>query len=288
MEEHITDSARLFSVEGLVAVVTGGGTGIGLMIATALENNGAVVYIVGRRMEVLEAAIKSHSRRRNMIPIQGDVTDRDSLRAIADSVKARHGYINLLVNNAGVMVSRQPKLPKPGEASITEYQELLWNYETDETFAKTFQVNVASVWFCTVAFLELLHKGNERSVASGITSQVITISSLAALRKDSDLFSLSYGLSKAAVTHLGKTMAHYFKDWQIRSNIICPGIFPSEMSASVADEERLKSTIPLQRVGGIDDMGGLVLYLASKAGSYIDGGVHLIDGGRLLLMPSVF
>ncbi|KAI0930778.1 hypothetical protein AcV7_004870 [Taiwanofungus camphoratus] len=284
--ESLTDSAKLFSVEGLVAVVTGGATGIGLMIATALENSGAIVYIVSRRLQALEAAVSTSSRYGNMIALQGDVTDRESLLSVVETIKARHGYINLLVNNAGVLLNVQPKLPGPKETDIKTYQEILWNVDSVEDWAKTFNVNVTAVYYCTVAFMELLHAGNERSKPNGITSQVITISSLASFRKDSAIFNLPYSLSKVAVTHLGKMLSHYFKDWQIRSNVIAPGLFPSEMTDGMVAPSTFLQTIPLQRMGGIDDIGGLVLFLASKAGAYIDGAVHLLDGGRLLSLPS--
>lgn len=126
-----------------------------------------------------------------------------------------------------MLLGAQPKLPSPKDVDIKAYQELLWNAENLDTFGQSFKVNVAGVWFTTVAFLELLHLGNEHSKPKGTTSQVITISSLASFRKDSNVFSLSYTLSKAAVTHLGKMIAHYLKDWQIRSNVIAPGLFPS-------------------------------------------------------------
>ncbi|KZT69567.1 NAD(P)-binding protein [Daedalea quercina L-15889] len=289
----LSDTTQLFGVKGLVAVVTGGATGIGLMIATALENNGATVYIVGRRAEALDKAVKEQSHG-NMIALQGDVSSKESLKAMVDVVKARSGRVNLLVNNAGVSYAVQPRLPTPSEANgdITQLQELLWDTETPETFRKTIDVNVAAVWFCTVAFLELLHEGNKRTLAAGgtgVSSQVLTVSSIAGFRKDSAVLSLSYTVSKAAATHLGKMMAHYLKDWRIRSNVVCPGLFPSEMVDLMVDDEGLKAmqeTIPMKRPGTADDMAGLVLFLASKAGAYIDGGVHIIDGGRLIGMPS--
>ncbi|CCM03722.1 uncharacterized protein FIBRA_05868 [Fibroporia radiculosa] len=159
-----------------------------------------------------------------MIPFQTDVTDRDSLRSLAAEVKSRHGHVNLLVNNAGVMLGHQPQLPKPADTSIAAYQELLWNTEDFDSFGTSFRVNVSGVWFCTVAFLELLHAGNKSEWArtNGVTSQVLTISSLASLRRDSGVFSLSYSLSKAATTHLSKVVAHYLKDWKIL--VSCPDV----------------------------------------------------------------
>ena len=132
------------------------------MIATALESNGAIVYIVGRRKEALERVAEERAVRTsplfiavvaadrpqkhgNIIAIQGDISSKESLKAVTDTIKQRHGYINLLVNNAGVLLGQQPKLPTPAEVGgdITRLQALLWETETAETFRATFDVNVA-------------------------------------------------------------------------------------------------------------------------------------------------
>ncbi|KAI0762014.1 NAD-P-binding protein [Trametes elegans] len=284
----LSSTQSLFNVEGLVAVVTGGGTGIGLMIAKALEHNGAVVYIVSRRLHVLEAAAREHNRRGNLIPLQGDVTSRESMQAVADAVRQRHGLVNLLVNNAGMAKSFLPKLPGPGEVDVKKYQELLWNAGSPREFSGAFDVNVTSAWYCAVAFLDLLDAANKRGNLPGVTSQIITVSSGGGFRKDDKVFSVPYTLSKSAATHLGKMLAHFLKDWQIRSNIIAPGIFPSEMTDGVISDQHIAAGVPLHRAGTIDDMGGLILYLASRAGAYVNGTVQLIDGGRLLLFPSSY
>ncbi|PIL35180.1 hypothetical protein GSI_02970 [Ganoderma sinense ZZ0214-1] len=284
----LSDLQSLFSVEGLVAVVTGGGTGIGLMIAKALEHNGAIVYIVSRRLDVLEAAASEHNRRGNLIPLQGDVTDRESMQAVAETIRERHGYINLLVNNAGLAKNFLPKLPGPGEVDIKKYQEMLWNAGTPQDFSDAFDVNVSAVWYNAVCFLDLLDAGNKRNNTPGVSSQILTVASGGAFRKDDKVFSVSYTLSKSAATHLGKMLAHFLKDWQIRSNVIAPGIFPSEMVDGLISDEYVKASVPLHRAGTIDDMGGLVLFLSSRAGAYLNGTVQLIDGGRLLLYPSSY
>lgn len=289
--QEISTLSTLFGVEGLVAVVTGGATGIGLMIATALETNGAIVYIVSRNKENLDKAVKERSRRGNLIAIQADVTNRDALKGVVDTIKAKHGYIDLLVNNAGVMRNEIPQpIPKPATAGddITKLQDVLWNSGTPEDWADTFNVNVTAVYYATVAFLELLHEGNKRG-NRGAWSQVITISSLASFRKDDQVMSMSYTLSKVAVTHLGKTLAHVLKDWKIRSNIINPGLFPSDMTKPMGlSDEQVRRIVPMERWGGVDDIGGLVLFLASKAGAYVDGVAHIIDGARLTLFPSTY
>jgi len=290
-QTEISPLPTLFGVEGLIAVVTGGATGIGLMIATALETNGAIVYIVSRNKANLDKAVQERSRRGNLIAIQADVTDRDAVKGVVDRIKAKHGYIDLLVNNAGVMRNNIPQpIPKPATAGddITKLQDALWNAGTPEDWADTFKVNVTAVYYTTVAFLELLHEGNKRGNRDA-WSQVITISSLIAFRKDEQVQSMSYTLSKAAVTHLGKTFAHFFKDWKIRSNIIAPGLFPSDMTEPMnISDEQIKRLIPMQRWGGVDDIGGLVLFLASKAGAYVDGVTHILDGARLALFPSTY
>ncbi|KAI0754592.1 NAD-P-binding protein [Daedaleopsis nitida] len=284
----LSDAQSLFSVDGLVAVVTGGGTGIGLMIAKALEANGAVVYIVSRRLDVLQAAADEHNRRGNLIALQGDVTCRESMRAVAETVRTRHGYINLLVNNAGLAKNFLPKLPGPGEVDMKKYQELLWNAGSPQEFTSAFDVNVSAVWYTALAFLDLLDAGNKRGNTPGVTSQILTVASGGAFRKDDKVFSVPYTLSKSAATHLGKMLAHFLKDWQIRSNVIAPGIFPSEMVDGLISDEYVRAGVPLHRAGTVDDMGGLILFLSSRAGAYVNGTVQLIDGGRLLLYPSSY
>ncbi|KAH9932700.1 NAD-P-binding protein [Epithele typhae] len=283
----LSEIPSLFGVEGLVAVVTGGGTGIGLMIAKALEHNGATVYIVGRRLDVLERAAREHSRHGQLIPVRGDVTDRESMAAVAAAVRERHGFANVLVNNAGLATNFLPKLPGPGEADMKTYQALLWDAGTPAEFGAAFDVNVNAVWYASVAFLDLLDAGNRRG-GGGATSQIITVASGGGFRKDDKVFSVPYTLSKSAATHLGKMLAHFLKDWQIRSNVIAPGIFPSEMVDGLISDEYVRAGVPLHRAGTIDDMGGLVLFLTSRAGSYLNGTVQLIDGGRLLLYPSSY
>ncbi|EPQ54337.1 NAD P-binding protein [Gloeophyllum trabeum ATCC 11539] len=262
--------------------------GIGRMIATALENNGATVYIVGRRLEVLETAAKESNKFGKLIPLQGDVTSKDSLLSLVETLGSRHGYINLLVNNSGVMFAPQSRHSLEPVKDIKELQARLWDYSTPEQFAKTFEVNCTAVYFTTVAFLELLDAGNHKGGIHGVTSQVITVSSIAGMRRDSQMFSAAYSMSKAAVTHLGKLLANILKDQKIRSNIIAPGLYPSEMTAEMWSEELVQKGVPLQRGGEIQDMGGLALFLASRAGAYVNGTLHISDGGRLGLFSSTY
>ncbi|KAI0699208.1 NAD-P-binding protein [Cytidiella melzeri] len=282
----------LFNVKGLVAVVTGGGTGIGLMIAAALENNGAIVYIVSRRLDILQKAANKHNKHGNLIPISCDIMNQASVRDLVATIKARHGYINLLINNAGVAHNILPRLPDPQTASIGTLQEALLQAGTQAEFECTLNFNVTAQFYCAVQFLELLDAGNKRRRANddgAPTSQIITVASGAAFRADEKAFSVSYTLSKVAGVHLGKMLAHFLKSWDIRSNVFAPGFFPSEMTNALGlTDEQLRRVSPLQRAGTEDDIRGMILYMASKAGAYVNGSVQLVDGGRQLMFPSTY
>ncbi|KAK0222124.1 hypothetical protein IW262DRAFT_1270789 [Armillaria fumosa] len=309
---------NLFQVDGMVVVITGAGTGIGLMMAATLENNGAIVYITGRRKDVLEKAAKEHNRFGNLIPLAGDVTDRESLLSMVEVVKARHGYIDLLVNNAGIAKNlyshplpspsgspaHNPLSPPgspvspPGPPSIKSFQSALWNTGSPDDFAAVFATNTTAVYYTTVAFLDLLHQGNLRQQAADFSpfshcqppyhsSQVISISSSGSFRIDPKILSMSYTLSKSACTHLGKVMANLLAPWGIRSNVLAPGVFPSEMTTSPVtdtgyrlDPSVLCNDVPLKRAGSEEDMAGAILFLGSRAGAYMNGSVFLADGGR--------
>ncbi|KAF4617487.1 hypothetical protein D9613_005739 [Agrocybe pediades] len=314
-------SPNLFDVEGLVAVVTGGGTGIGLIMAKALENNGATVYIIGRRIDVLQKAARENNNFDRIIPIEGDITNRDSLLSIVETIRTRHGYIDLLVNNAGIArnlyphplpsptdeinVTRPPSPPAspsargPAVPSIKAFQSALWDCGSPEDFAETFLTNVTAVYYTTVAFLDLLYQGNIRRrrladlpSSDGVsrpphhTSQVLSVSSSGSFRIDSKVLSPSYTLSKSACTHLGKLLANLLAPWGIRSNVLAPGVWPSEMTTSSSvnvklNPNALADSVPLRRVGTEEDMAGTILFLASQAGAYVNGAVWLVDGGRV-------
>lgn len=218
--------------------------------------------------------------------MEGDITSKESLLSIVEVVKARHGYIDLLINNAGVARNfYQHPLPTPATSSsldppsppsspmpnyeksapsIKAFQKALWDIGTMEEWEESFRTNSIAVYYTTVAFLELLHRGNARKLrlergpspaisrsnsgtdtpsdsipASGIatgesfggrpyhSSQVISVSSSGGFRTDHKVLSPSYTLSKAACTHLGKLMANLLASWGIRSNVLAPGVWPT-------------------------------------------------------------
>ncbi|KAI1814895.1 short chain dehydrogenase [Poronia punctata] len=286
----------LFNVKGLVAVVTGGGTGIGLMITKALVANGAAkVYILGRRPEKLhEAALAVNAE--VVVPVACDVTSVDALKAAAEFVKADAGFLNLLVCNSGIGGPYGSR-PTP-ETTLDEFVSANLAAPIEE-YSQTFAVNVSAVWYTVMTFLKLLDAGNTRANMEQ-KSQVIAISSIGGFNKINtggsacevplSVCRFPDGQSKAACTHLIKQLSVTLPQWDIRANLICPGLYPSEMSAPILERAGpiKKNQVPLERVGDVQDMSGAILYLASRAGAYCNGTVVVTDGGRLTTFPSTF
>lgn len=295
MSDGTGNPTELFSVKGMVALITGGGTGIGLMMAQALANAGAAkVYIAGRRLEVLESAAKTINKPGVVVPLTCDVTSQDSLTSLVSEVEKRSGYLNLLVCNSGI---GGPQVPYPSaETSLQEFREKTLAIPMAE-YDKTFSVNVTAVWYTAMAFLELLDKGNKKGNLNW-PGQVLVTSSIAGFNKKAP-GGWAYGQSKAAATHSAKQLAGVLPKWGIRANALAPGLFPSEMSAPIVEAmggslsggdviPLEKSVVPLGRMGDAQDMMGTVLYIVSRAGAYLNGNVTVLDGGRLGTFPSTY
>jgi NAD(P)-dependent dehydrogenase (short-subunit alcohol dehydrogenase family) len=178
------DVNNLFSMKGHVAVVTGGGTGIGLMASQALAANGTKVYITGRRKEVLDNAVKSHhpdDRGGQIIALSPcDVTKKEDLQNLVEELQQKEKYINLLVCNAGVA---GPKAT-PDQDDASDLKSRLWENESVEEWNSTYSTDVTSVYFTTVAFLPLLQAGIEpHGPLRRFGASVITISSMSGLMR---------------------------------------------------------------------------------------------------------
>ena len=212
------DAGNLFRVNGLVAVITGGGSGIGLMMTKALSVNGAhKIYIIGRRKEVLEAAAKE-TPHGNIIPIVGDATSKDSLQSIATQIEKEVGYVNVLIANSGIGGPQHGSLTS--KTSLEDFQSTLWQQPFEE-HTNTFAVNVTAVFFSTIAFLKLLDAGNKKGNVEQ-KSQVIATSSIAGFNRNVP-GGYVYGQSKAGTTLLMKQLATQLVPYGIRCNIISPG-----------------------------------------------------------------
>jgi diacylglycerol diphosphate phosphatase/phosphatidate phosphatase len=203
------------------------------MITKALAANGAnKIYIVGRRKEVLEEAAQN-TNPDVVVPLVGDVTSCESLLQLAERVEADTGYINLIVANAGIMGPRPLKsaLNEP-PPSISEYRAHALIMPMAD-FTQTYAVNATGVYYTTLAFLGLLDAGNKRgNMGLERRSQVIATSSIAGYSGPNGT-SFAYNSSKAAVTHMMKMMATAFVPYNIRCNVLAPGIFPSDLASGI-------------------------------------------------------
>lgn len=184
----------------------------------ALAANGAhKVYIVGRRKEKLEEAAKLAPE--IIIPIQGDVTSKESLQSMAKQVKDDAGYVNILIANSGVM--GPTNAVKVGEGTLAEYAKAGFEQSWDG-FNSTMNVNVTAVMFTAYAFMELLDAGNKKNVIPSTKSQILITASIAGFSKAPNL-SIAYKTSKAAVTLLAKTLCSELVPYGIRCNSLAPG-----------------------------------------------------------------
>jgi len=286
-------SSALFDVSHVTALVTGGGTGIGLMITQALVANGAKVYITSRRDEVLQKSAELHdSGPGEIIPLQGDVSDKqDCLRLASELAEKEPQGIQLLVNNAGIARDDSTKFSSNGEPDSKDANAVSKHFlnSEPESWADTFKTNVTGYFYMSMAFLPLLAKGGSRT--EGYTSQVINVSSMSGQLLGSSGGQFAYASSKAACTHLSRMLATHFVDSKVRVNVIAPGVFPSEMTTGESDKDN-KSVIdkkmsnPAGRPGKDSDMAATVLFLAGKGGVFFNEQTLFPDGGMTLIQPT--
>lgn len=275
------------------------------MMAKALALNGAAkVYILGRRLEKLQEAAKQ-SPHGNMVPIVCDVTSKDSLQAAVSKVSTESGHINLLICNSGILGPRASSLPQ--DPTLQQFQETAWSWSADD-FNATYALNNTAVFFTAIAFLHLLAAGNEAAAKATVPgepstdSQILITASIASYIK-LVVSGFAYTSSKAGAASMAKSFSTMLAPYSIRCNAIAPGLFPSDMtggavtafggSAEGGPESSArgakvvpKTNIPQQRMGTEQEMAGTVLYLASRAGAYMNGSVVTVDGGRLSVVPS--
>jgi len=260
----------LFSVDGKVALVTGGSRGIGEMIAAGFLANGAKVYISSRKAEVCDAtaARLSEEYAGECISLPANLAELDGIEALAAQLTEREDHVDILVNNAGVSWG----------ASIDEFPENGWD--------KVFDTNVKGVFFLTQKLLPLL----EAEATVDDPSRVINIGSIDGIRTPT-FDTVSYGPSKAAVHSLTRQLAAKLVKRNILVNAIAPGPFPTWMlSTGVGtggdvegtDWDALGRTMPRGRIGTPEDIAGLAIFLSSRAGAFTVGEVITCDGGAVV------
>ena len=256
---------NLFSIEGKVALITGGSRGIGEMIAAGFLANGAKVYISSRKAEVCDATAKRLQEEYGgeCISVPADLSNLDGINALANEI-SQEDNLDILVNNAGASW---------GEP-IDEYSEQGWD--------KVMDTNVKGVFFLTQKLLPLLRKSGDVEDPA----RVINIGSIDGIK--TGLFdAFSYGPSKAALHHLTRVLAASLVKENIIVNAIAPGPFPTWMlSTGVGgggdvdiDWSSIGDTNPRGRVGTPEDIAGLAIFLSSRAGAYTVGQTITCDGG---------
>lgn len=272
-----------------MALVTGGGSGIGLMATQALATNGAKVYITGRTGEKLERVVESYSRGipGQIVAVPADVTSKEAIRELVERISAQEGKLHILINNAGITSSTQNTDLADPTLLRGELFDSDRDAESPDAWERVFRTNVTQLYFTTTAFLPLLEKGTEE--APGWSSTVVNISSISGLVMTAQ-HHFPYNVSKAAAVHLTKMLAHEVTSsgLKIRVNNIAPGVFPSEMTTKTSDErqkselpkEKYEGKVPAGRPGKDEDMASTVLF--ATANQYLNGQTIVVDGGYLL------
>ncbi|KAI9924076.1 hypothetical protein ASPWEDRAFT_107607 [Aspergillus wentii DTO 134E9] len=275
---------NIFNVKGKVALVTGGGSGIGLMSTLALAVNGSKVYITGRSQEKLDRVVNEFSEgiSGEIIPITADVTNKESIDRLAKEIASREPHLSILINNAGINSHKENvDLEDATDLRKSLFEDPAASMEEWET---VFRTNVAHLFFTTTAFLPLLEKGTEHE--HNWSSTVINISSISGIVKASQAH-FAYNASKAAAIHLTKMLAHEITSskLKIRVNNIAPGVFPSEMTTRDSSEKttvpkRKYENLPAGRPGKDEEMASALLFTATN--QYLNGQTIVVDGGYVL------
>ncbi|MCY4142563.1 MAG: SDR family oxidoreductase [Gammaproteobacteria bacterium] len=258
-----------FSIKDKVALVTGGSRGIGEMIASGFLMHDAKVYISSRKKDVCDetAARLQDKYNGTCISIPGDLSQLSGIEAVVAELSENESQLDILVNNAGATWG----------APLEEFPEVGWD--------KVMDTNVKGIFFLTQKCLPLLRK----SATSEDPARVINIGSIDGIHTPR-FDNFSYGPSKAAVHHLTRQMASHLVEEDIIVNAIAPGPFPSWMlSAGVgfggqvegADWESVGKGNPRGRVGTMEDIAGLAIFLSSRAGAFTVGETISCDGGSV-------
>lgn len=242
-------------LQGKVALVTGGGTGLGYGAAKRLSEAGAFVYIVGRRLEVLEKAALQLGE--NVKALQGDVSKKSDLEVIANTIKTNHQHLDIIFANAGFCK----------EAALEDISE--------DFFDTMINVNLKGTLFTVQTMLPILNDNSSIILTSSMTA-------LIGLRRYT-----VYAATKAAIIAMAKCWVSDLKDRKIRVNVISPGTVPTEGSMSSMNDQQIaefkqtiSSQVPLGRVGNANEIGDAVVFLASNKSSYINGVNLTVDGGQ--------
>lgn len=249
---------ELFSVEGKVALVTGGTRGIGLMIARGFVENGVRTYVCSRKAEACEKAAAELSRVGTCIGIPADLGTMEGVAGLVSELASREPELHILVNNAGANWG----------APLDEFPESGWD--------KVMDLNLKSIFFLTRDLLPLLRKAGR----AADPARVINIGSIDGLHVPI-LDTYAYSAAKAGLHHLTRVLARRLAAENVNVNAIAPGPFESQMMKATLERfgEMIRSSNPRGRIGEPEDVAGTAIYLASRASAYVTGTIVPVDGG---------
>jgi gluconate 5-dehydrogenase len=248
------------NLEGRVSVVTGGATGLGLQMATGLAEAGSHVVICSRKLENCEQAAAGIEKLGvKALAAACDVTRPDQVEALKDATLREFGRVDVLVNNAGkAWVAPAEEMP------LERWQQVM-------------DLNVTAPFICSQVFGREMIKAKKGSI--------INIASIAGLRgRDPKAYdSVVYSTSKGALVNFTRDLAVKWAKHNIRVNAICPGFFVTPLNRVLYErnKENIDRRIPLGHVGGLDDLKGIAVLLASDASSFMTGTVIPVDGGTV-------
>ncbi|MDJ0921095.1 MAG: SDR family oxidoreductase [Henriciella sp.] len=253
---------NLFDISGKTAIVTGGSSGIGAMIAQGFVENGVKTYICARKPGPLMAKAEELSKLGECVAIPADLSTVEGIEKVVAEVSAKEDHIDILINNAGANWAEP----------IDTFPEAAWD--------KVMNINIKSIFFMTQKCLPLLRK----NATAEDPARVINTASVHGF-ENPGLPTYAYSASKSGVIHLTKHLATDLASSHINVNGIAPGYFVSKMTAGIASdkafEQEVISRIPRGRPGDMEDMAGTAIYLVSRASAWLDGHTIVLDGGQI-------
>ncbi|MDP2134545.1 MAG: SDR family oxidoreductase [Sulfuritalea sp.] len=251
---------QLFDLTGKVAIITGGSRGLGLQMAEALGEMGAKLAITARKAdELAEARVHLEKQGIEVLTVTNDLSKFDQIPGLVSKVLDHYGRIDILVNNAGATWG----------APAEDYPFEAW--------MKVINLNVNGMFFLT-------QEVGKRAFIPQQSGKVIVTASIAGLRGNPpEMGTIAYNASKGADVNFVRALASEWGKYNINVNAICPGFFPSKMASGLLDTlgDKILAGTPLGRIGGDEDLKGLIVLLASEAGRHISGQAIAVDGGSM-------